>query len=322
MNEWLTYERKRAAFERKWKVVIERALKKQTLYYVEQYKAGRLAGAMPDLTFTELLYALYGDVGHHFAGTTNRQIRASIQGGRRIGSLSRPEGVEKSIGQNKELHEHTQGMAKGYSGNGNRADTAGGGRAQEQRQVLVLKSGSLGFSPDWANRVIDRLRDAGLRFAQKISNETRNILLRILEQAQSDNLTLDETVTLMVERATEINASRAESIARTEVGRAATEGKMQGAKALGVELEKVWISSRDNRTRHNPRHDPKKGDHWVLNGQRKPFDEPFDNGVHQIMQPGDKNAPASETIRCRCTVIFKVKTDPQGRAIERNYLTA
>ncbi|HEU4903171.1 MAG TPA: phage minor head protein [Flavisolibacter sp.] len=299
MNNWRTYERKRAAFERKWQAVILRALNRQTLYYVEQYKAGRIHGAMPDLGFYELLLTLYGNVGGRFARETNRELRSEARRGRMENRRYSPE--------DSRLPARAEVMAKGLGSTQLKADP--------------IFRGSLGFNLDWAKKVADKLRDAALRLAQKISEKTRQIILSILEDAQTQNLTLDETVALIQEKAGELNKARAEAIARTEVGRAATEGKMQGAKALGVELEKVWVSARDSRTRHNPTKDPKKGDHWVLNGQRRALDEPFSNGVHQLMQPGDATAPPGETINCRCTVVFEVKKDVQGRVIERNYLT-
>ena len=183
-----------------------------------------------------------------------------------------------------------------------------------------VKRAALGFSIDWANKIIERLRIQGLNLAQKISSTTRRKVLYILQEAQTENLSLDETVKRLIEEVKEFNRNRAETIARTEVGRAATEGKMQGAKELGVELDKIWISAEDYRVRRNPTGDARKGDHWKLNEQRRSFDEPFNNGVHRLNQPGDPNAPASETINCRCTVVFKVKKDAQGRTIRRNYI--
>lgn len=183
-----------------------------------------------------------------------------------------------------------------------------------------VKRGALGFSIDWARRIIDRLRFSAINLASRISQTTREHILRILEQAQTDNLTLDETVARITDEVQGINERRAETIARTEVGRAANEGKRSGAKELGVKLRKEWVSARDQRTRVNPGKDPRKGDHWVLNGQVKDFNEPFSNGVHQLMQPGDPEAPPSETVNCRCVNVYSVVKDEEGKPVPYDYI--
>lgn len=192
-------------------------------------------------------------------------------------------------------------------------------RAKSFLPSYQVKRAGLGYSEEWAQKIIDRLRMSGLSLAQKISDTTRKKVLLILESSQKENLSIDETADRIIAEVGAFNRSRALTIARTEIGRASGEGKMEGAKSLGVELDKIWISAEDFRVRRNPTNEQNKGDHWKLNEQRVPLDQPFTNGVHRIMQPGDKNAPASETIRCRCTVTFKVKKDEQGKAIRRQY---
>lgn len=279
---WLQYERKRNAFEKKWKQRIEKELNKPLYAYIESYKAGTPSlNVFSATTLSGVLLRMYADVGKHFAKEQYRELRQISKVG---------------IGRNS-----TQRDGKNWE------------------QAYQLKRGALGFSIDWANRVIEKLRLSALNLAQKISNFTRQKVLDILEQAQTDNLSLDETVKRLISEVEGMNASRAEAITRTEVGRAAGIGKREGAKALGVQLRKKWVSARDHRTRVNPKRDPKKGDHWVLNGQVRDFNEPYSNGVHQLMQPGDPNAPASETVRCRCTETYEVVTDEQGKPIQQTY---
>lgn len=306
MTTWRQYEQKRNALEKRWQKRILVVLNNQLKNYVTSLRNGQ-----PNLdTFassqlTETLSALYGDVGAYWARTTFRELRPEavlLRTSRRNGTRSQP---ATGVSISNAILQKQSSQSDTYPG----------------VDALRLKRGALGFSIEWASRIINRLRMAGLRLATFISETSRDRVLKILEEAQSENLTLDETAQRLIEQVGEINRRRALTIARTEVGRASGEGKMQGAKELGVELTKKWVSARDHRTRRNPNHDPGKGDHWVLNGQVKDFDEPFDNGVHKLMQPGDASAPPSETIACRCTVVFEVKKDMQGRAIERQYLT-
>ena len=300
MTEWRQYERKRSAFERKWKVRIERVLNNQLNVYVESLRAGRpQIEAFNSPALTEALRALYGDVGGWWARDTIRNLQ---QEARRTNNATQRRQSSIYDADRQQLWAR---RSKGNNGH---------------LQSIRLKRGSF-FSLEWAQRMINRLLIGGLRMAAFISETSREKVLAILEEAQTENLSLEETIQRIVTEVREVNRRRAETIARTEVGRASGEGKMQGAKSLGVELTKKWVSARDFRTRRNPKRDPRQGDHVTLNGQVRELDEPFDNGVHRLMQPGDVNAPPSETIRCRCTVTFEVKKDPQCRAIERNYLT-
>lgn len=87
---------------------------------------------------------------------------------------------------------------------------------------------------------------------------------------------------------------RQELIARTETTRAANQGAIVLYDKWGI-LRKEWLATADDRTRDT---------HLDVNGQVVNIDTPFtlSNGI-EIMQPGDSNAPLSETAACRCTVL-------------------
>jgi SPP1 gp7 family putative phage head morphogenesis protein len=87
---------------------------------------------------------------------------------------------------------------------------------------------------------------------------------------------------------------RRELIVRTETTRAANKGAVTLYDTWGVE-RKEWLSTMDDRTRDT---------HKNVNGQIVNIDKPFilSNGI-EIMQPGDTNAPLSETAACRCTIL-------------------
>lgn len=121
------------------------------------------------------------------------------------------------------------------------------------------------------------------------------------------------------ERVTEINRYRSETIARTEVARAIHSGTYVGADRSPFEKVKTWISAQDNRTRRNPKLKPQGADHVRLNGQTVDFVQTFidpSNGV-QMLHPHDYNAPASETINCRCQYAVVNKRDENGRLIRK-----
>lgn len=91
----------------------------------------------------------------------------------------------------------------------------------------------------------------------------------------------------------EMNKTQAIRSARTIVTGAENKGRQDSyarAEADGIILQKEWISTNDNRTRHS---------HAVLDGAIIDQDKKFDNG---LMFPGDPNGRPEEVYNCRCTV--------------------
>ena len=94
---------------------------------------------------------------------------------------------------------------------------------------------------------------------------------------------------------------RGETIARTEtlsaLNRAQTEAWMQVGDAGGVrveQLEKTWLSARDERVREA---------HRYMNGETVPFLERFSNGMQY---PGDEAGGPHNVINCRCVMTTAV----------------
>ena len=80
--------------------------------------------------------------------------------------------------------------------------------------------------------------------------------------------------------------------ARTAMTGAENAGRQEGyerAVDMGIPMEKVWVATLDNRTRH---------EHRILDGQTVPVDEPFEVEGMKIMYPGDPSADASLIWNC------------------------
>lgn len=96
----------------------------------------------------------------------------------------------------------------------------------------------------------------------------------------------------------EKNANNAVRIARTETTRIMNSARldsMEHAQKKGLELEKIWIAALDKRTRDS---------HAQIDGEKKPLDEPFSNG---LMYPGDPAGAPEEVINCRCAMGTQIK---------------
>ena len=96
----------------------------------------------------------------------------------------------------------------------------------------------------------------------------------------------------------EMNRTQAIRSARTIVTGAENKGRQDSyarAEADGIILQKEWIATNDNRTRHS---------HVLLDGDIVDQDKKFDNG---LMFPGDPNGEPSEVYNCRCSMTAVVK---------------
>jgi SPP1 gp7 family putative phage head morphogenesis protein len=118
-----------------------------------------------------------------------------------------------------------------------------------------------------------------------------------IQRSITTSIVQGESIGKMSKRITtdlETNANNAVRIARTETTRVMGEARQsvfEQAQDLGINVQKKWLSAKDDRTRSSHQH---------LDGEIRDLDKPYSNG---LMYPGDKSGPASEVINCRCTEI-------------------
>lgn len=94
---------------------------------------------------------------------------------------------------------------------------------------------------------------------------------------------------------------RAETIARTEAGKAVSEAQeealrqtMEDVGFTADDVVRTWHATRDSRTRDT---------HNYLNGKKVKYNQPFKSSSGAFLRyPRDPNGPASEVVNCRCTV--------------------
>lgn len=97
-----------------------------------------------------------------------------------------------------------------------------------------------------------------------------------------------------------VSTRRAEAIARTEVNGAANAGAIDQLRVVQVPATKEWLATTDARTRPDHRH---------VEGEVVDLNAKFTVGGYPLDRPHDPTAPASETVNCRCTLIFEVGDD-------------
>ena len=110
----------------------------------------------------------------------------------------------------------------------------------------------------------------------------------------------------------EINHKSTIRYARTAMTGAQNAGRVDSfhrAEEMGIDMEQVWVSVLDGRTRY---------EHRQLDGMRVKVGEPFKVDRYTIMFPGDPSAPPEMVYNCRCGVWAQVKgwkTDLSRRSL-------
>lgn len=99
-------------------------------------------------------------------------------------------------------------------------------------------------------------------------------------------------------RVTDMNANAAIRNARTMIGSAESEARLDSfmrAAEMGIKQKKTWIATLDDRVRDS---------HAELDGETVPLEEPFSNG---LMYPRDPSGEPAEVYNCRCEIITQIE---------------
>ncbi len=96
--------------------------------------------------------------------------------------------------------------------------------------------------------------------------------------------------------ATEVQAMRAARTLITATENQARQEEMEDAEAQGLDIQKEWITIRDDRTREW---------HLELHKKRVNVGESFKNSVGEIRYPGDMTSDPANVYNCRCALIQK-----------------
>lgn len=191
---------------------------------------------------------------------------------------------------------------------------------EEIRQDAGRKAGGFGINERWINAIRAYLKTHLVRLVQAISDTMRGDIVRVLDKAMEDGLSINETVALLREEG--LMKARARVITRTEVVRAANVGHAVGAADSSYEVSKSWSAARDHRTRHSHRH---------VNGhvvdELGKFEVPIYKGKTKVgtdmmLYPGDATAHVSNTANCRCRAVYKAKRDANGNLVMRRNPTS
>jgi len=171
----------------------------------------------------------------------------------------------------------------------------------------------------WTYVITEYLKRFGLdQLAIEITNTLREQIRRYLIKANEQGWGIEKTVNAL-DRAS-FPKWMATRIVRTETNKAANTGAMVAAVDSGIDMNKKWVSTQDNRTRRIPRD---QYDHLDMNGRIVGMDErfvvPSTKSVDAMLYPGDPDASAGNVCNCRCRVVFVPVRNEEGVPIAKPY---
>lgn len=137
-----------------------------------------------------------------------------------------------------------------------------------------------------------------------ISQRIANKIDQIIKTGRANDLTLREIARNIVDLALPFARSRAATIARTETHNAAGYANHRYHETikenLDIDMVKRWVSVADGRTRDH---------HRSVNGQTRKIEEDFLIGGRAMAHVGDPRGGPSNTINCRCVIVYADQQD-------------
>ena len=144
----------------------------------------------------------------------------------------------------------------------------------------------------WTQNVINTVLTESYDKIEGISKTSKDKIKALIQKGVQDGLGIDEIARNI--RSGVGGMNRSTLIARTEIISASNLGSIEGARATGLPMKKLWLSTPDERTRDTHR-DVKPVE--TLDGV-------FTVGVDSMEYPGDSSHGASvgNFANCRCAV--------------------
>ena len=136
-------------------------------------------------------------------------------------------------------------------------------------------------------------------FVNRVNETTGQLIQDSLKEVIDEGFTGGSSINEIAKKVEDVfgysEKYRSVRIAQTEVIGAANDGQLKAYREAGIE-NKVWTSARDEKVR----------DSHLIDGQTVGINQSFTTGDgNRLQYPGDRSsdAPASDIINCRCTIL-------------------
>lgn len=166
------------------------------------------------------------------------------------------------------------------------------------------------FETIYISRIAEYLQKNGINRITTVEKTYFKDIIKLFETRLAEGKTIIETSKEIKELVNKKNFYKWQAlrIARTETTASANFSAIQSANITQFQMEKIWISALDERTRTAHREE---------NRTRVGEKDTFNVGGEQLLYPGDPNGSAGNVINCRCTVSIVPKRDKNGSLVPK-----
>lgn len=147
----------------------------------------------------------------------------------------------------------------------------------------------------------------------EVTSTTRKRIAKLIEQGIEEGLGARD-VARNIRKDRGYNRNRSLAIARTETVTAANQGRFMAALSSPYVQEKKWLPTSDDRTRQSHRE--------MIDTPYIEMDQSFhianaDGVLEPALYPCAPTLTASNSVNCRCALVFRNKRDENGRLIRK-----
>jgi SPP1 gp7 family putative phage head morphogenesis protein len=178
------------------------------------------------------------------------------------------------------------------------------GTFEAEKASLINTSFTL-YDKNTVRKLITEQPDLLPSVKNMTNGKTKRWLSRKLNSIATQSIlqgdSIDRIASRVAKETGQSNLHSAVRTARTMTTSAENAGRVDSykrAKAHGIEMQKEWLATEDNRTRDS---------HLALNGKTADVDGFFKIGLKKLKYPGDPEGDPSEVYNCRCTLIGAFK---------------
>lgn len=181
------------------------------------------------------------------------------------------------------------------------------------------------FSQEFEDKIIAWIRENTSDRIRSVSETISKRITRLIEVSFERGFSTMEMRDFLHKKINRPDFTKYDAlrIARTETTTAANHAASEAGESAGIVLEKVWISTKDDKTRDPNRHRKQaRWSHVKQDGKTVEQFETFemhstDGRVNQMNYPGDPSGSVDNIVFCRCTVAYRPKRDEDGFVISR-----
>lgn len=177
------------------------------------------------------------------------------------------------------------------------------------------------FSFYFLDKIINWVRDNTYERVRSVTETVSKRITRLIEVSFERGLNVEEMRDYLFKKINEPSFTKYDAlrIARTETTTAANHAAAVSGESAGIVLEKVWISTKDSRTR-DPLRNHSKWSHVRQDGKAVGQFDKFimrssDGRTNEMNYPGDPEGSVDNIVMCRCTVAYRPMRDKDGFVI-------